>query len=130
MKLKLTDVINRAELTITDAQFTQEDIISEHHETYEMLKVNNNLLSEENKKLKELIEESNKNLNSERSLLFRSVRHLERQRHREKELRKLEDTKTILKELKKHRNFVTNEKTNILYNNNQPIKPRTRISNC
>ena len=103
LKTKLTSVITSAESTITDAQFAQDDIQAHYSAEYDVLIEKNQILQEENVKLKSMLKESNENLAFERDLLLRSVKYMERLRLRGKSLNKNLDRKTLVRDLKEYR---------------------------
>ena len=103
LKSKLSSIITSAESTITDAQFAQDDMQAHYAAECDLLSEKNQILQEENAKLRVMLKESNENLAVERDLLLRSVKYMERLRLRGKALNKNLDRKTLVRDLKEYR---------------------------
>ena len=103
LKSKLSSIITSAESTITDAQFAQDDMQAHYAAECALLSEKNQILQEENAKLRVMLKESNENLAVERDLLLRSVKYMERLRLRGKALNKNLDRKTLVRDLKEYR---------------------------
>ena len=100
LKEKLTAIINTAESTITSAQYMQEDMKAHYQAEIEVLKEKNDSLTEDNTKLRELLQKSNENLTAERDMLLRSVKYMERLRLRGRAESTNMDRKTLIRSLK------------------------------
>ena len=121
LKEKLTAIINTAESTITSAHFMQEDMKAQYEAEIELLKEKNDTLTEDNTKLRELLQKSNENLTAERDVLLRSVKYMERLRLRGRAESSNMDRKTLVRDLKALRSQSEVQESKERFNRHQRV---------
>ena len=99
----------------------QEDMKAQYEAEIEVLKEKNDTLTEDNTKLRELLQKSNENLTAERDVLLRSVKYMERLRLRGRAESSNMDRKTLVRDLKALRSQSEVQESKERFNRHQRV---------
>lgn len=111
MKGKLGSIISDAEASIAGAQYAHDDMQKSFAAEVEVLLERNAELEEENKTLRSLLAQSSSDVDTERGLLLRSVRIIERLRLRGKDMSRNVDRKALIQDLRRRNALLTGPPT-------------------
>lgn len=117
MKGKLGSIISDAEASIAEAQYAHDDMQKSFAAEVEVLLERNDVLEEENKTLRCLLAQSSSDVDTERGLLLRSVRIIERLRLRGKDMSRNADRKALIQDLRRRNVLLTGPPTSARANN-------------
>ena len=112
LREKLGSLISEAEDSIAQAQYAQDDMQKSFAAEVEVLLERNAVLEEENKSLQSLLAQSSSDVDTERGLLLRSVKIIERLRLRGKDLSRNVDRKALVHDLKRRKALLTGPPNN------------------
>jgi hypothetical protein len=107
LKGKLGSIISDAEASIAEAQYAHDDMQKSFTAEVEVLLERNAVLEEENESLRSLLAQSSSDVDTERGLLLRSVRIIERLRLRGKDLSRNVDRKALIHDLRRRNALLT-----------------------